>query len=45
VFVHESDTEIEIDGEDEAAIADGIAEIRAGQYVSANELRTFLRRR
>jgi ribosomal protein L6P/L9E len=45
VFVHEPDVDVELDGEDEAAIAAGAAEIRAGRYVSANELRSFLRRK
>ena len=44
VFVHELDADPELDSEDEAAIAAGAAEIRAGRYVSATELRTFLRR-
>jgi predicted transcriptional regulator len=45
VFVHEPDTGVKLDGEDEAAIAAGAAEIRAGRYVSATELRSFLRRK
>jgi len=47
VFVHEPDAglELKLDSEDEAAIAAGAAEIRAGRYVSASELRSFLRRK
>ena len=45
VFVHESDSATELDAEDEAAIAEGVAEVRAGSYVSVAELRTFLRRK
>ena len=47
VFVHEPgvDVELKLDSEDEAEIAAGAAEIRAGRYVSANELRSFLRRK
>lgn len=45
VFVHEPDADVELDSEDEAAIAAGAAQIRAGRYASANELRAFLRRK
>lgn len=45
VFVHEQDGDIDLDHNDEAAIADGIAEIEAGQYRSLAELRAFLRRK
>lgn len=47
VFVHEPDVDVELklDDEDEAAIAEGAAEIRAGRYVFADELRAFLRRK
>lgn len=44
VFVHEP-VDIVLDNEDEAAVAGGIAEIRAGRYTSAKDLRSFLRRR
>jgi hypothetical protein len=44
LFVHEP-IDVELDDEDEAAIAEGLAEIRAGRFVSANELREYLRRR
>jgi hypothetical protein len=44
LFVHEP-VDAELDGEDQAAIADGLAEIRSGRYASANELRQFLRRK
>ena len=44
VIVHEP-VEIALDAEDEAAIASGAQEIRAGRYASANALRTFLRRK
>jgi hypothetical protein len=44
VFVHEP-SDVELDDNDEAAIASGVAEIRAGRYSSANDVRTFLRRR
>lgn len=40
--VHEM---VEVDDEDEAAIASAIIEIRAGRYVTAKDLRAFLRRR
>jgi hypothetical protein len=45
VFVHEPGVATELDGDDEAAIAAGAAEIRAGQYTSAAQLRAFLRRK
>lgn len=45
VFVHESDAATGLDAADEAAIAEGAAEVRAGRYVSVAELRTFLRRK
>lgn len=35
---------LELDDEDERAIAESVAEIRAGRYASADELRRFLRR-
>lgn len=44
VFVHEPAIDVELDVDDETAIAAGAAEIRAGRYVSANELRKFVRR-
>ena len=44
LFVHEP-VEAELDDQDEAAIVDGLAEIRAGRYASARELRQFLHRR
>jgi hypothetical protein len=44
VFVHEP-FDTKLDAEDEAAIANGIAEIRAGRYTSGKKLRRFLRRR
>ena len=44
LFVHEP-VDIAFDEEDENAIADGIAEVRAGRYASVNELRRFLRRK
>ena len=44
VFVHEP-VDVELDAEDEAAIASGAEDIRAGRYTSANDLRTFLRRK
>ena len=45
LFVHEPSAAVELDEDDEAAIAAGAAEIRAGQSVSAAELRAFLRRK
>lgn len=45
VFVHEPEARTELDAEDEAAIADGVAEVRAGSYASVTELRAFLRRK
>jgi hypothetical protein len=44
LFVHEP-VDVTFDDEDESAIAEGIAEVRAGRYASANELRRFLRRK
>ncbi len=44
IFVHEP-LDVELDDEDGAAIASGVAEIRAGRYSSASDVRTFLRRR
>ena len=46
VIVHESKTEsdIELDAEDERIIARNVADIRAGKYVTATALRSFLRR-
>jgi hypothetical protein len=44
VFVHEP-VDAELDDDDEAAIASGVTEIRAGRYSSANDVRSFLRRR
>jgi hypothetical protein len=44
VFVHEP-VDVELDEEDEAAITSGVAEIRGGRYSSANDVRSFLRRR
>ena len=45
VFVHEPDAVIELDSADEAAIARGTEEIRAGKFTTATDLRAFLRRR
>jgi len=36
---------LEFDDEDECAIVEGVAEIRAGRYASVDELRRFLRRK
>jgi len=44
LFVHER-VDVELDDEDEHAIAAGVAEVRAGRYASASELRRFLRRK
>jgi hypothetical protein len=44
VFVHEPEAEVELDAEDEAAIAVAMKELRAGKYVSGAALRAFLRR-
>jgi len=45
VFVHGPEAGIDLDSEDATAIAAGAAEIRAGRYSSASELRAFLRRK
>jgi hypothetical protein len=45
VFVHEPDADVELDSEDEAGIIAAVAEIHAGEYVRATELRAFLRRK
>jgi hypothetical protein len=45
LFVHERSAVTELGDEDEAAIAAGAAEIRAGRYASSAELRAFLRRK
>lgn len=45
VFVHEPDAVIELDSKDEAAIARGTEEIRAGNFATAADLRARLRRR
>ena len=45
LFVHEPAAAVELDDEDAAAIVAGAAEIRAGRYVPAAELRAFLRRK
>ena len=44
LFVHEP-LNVELDDEDEKAIAEGVAEVRAGRYASADDLRRFLRRK
>lgn len=45
VFVHEPDADVELDSEDEVGIIAAVAEVQAGEYVRANELRAFLRRK
>ena len=42
--VHDTDNEVELDADDEAAIGTAMAELRAGKYVRGAELRAFLRR-
>jgi hypothetical protein len=44
LFVHEP-VDIELEDDDARAIAEGVAEVRAGRYASASELRRFLRRK
>jgi hypothetical protein len=44
LFVHEP-VDVELDDEDERAITEGVAEVRAGRYASVSELRRFLRRK
>jgi len=44
LFVHEP-VEVELDDQDRQSIVDGAAEVRAGRYASAGELRRFLRRK
>lgn len=46
VFVHEltSEVDVELDAEDERVVARNAADIRAGKYLTATDLRSFLRR-
>jgi hypothetical protein len=44
VFVHEAEPAIALDAEDERAIARNAADIKAGKYVTATNLRAYLRR-